>query len=251
MAAEPVLRTLVVDDEPLAVERMQVLCTQIDGVHLVGTAHDGDAALRMIEALAPDLLLLDIAMPGLDGIAVARRLQERVPRPAVVFCTAYGQHALAAFDVAAVDYVLKPVCPERLAVAVKRVREARVAPPAANATAERQTARWTEEFWVPHRSEMVRVPVADIDRIDAERDYMRLTVSGGRSFLVHQTITELERRLDPAVFVRLHRSTMVRRDRIRSLHHDELGSWRVELADGSSVRVGRTYQAVARAIVGR
>lgn len=246
MIAEAPLRTLVVDDEPLAVERLQLLCAKQEGVHLVGTAHDGEAALRMIEALEPDLLLLDVAMPGLDGMAVARALESRSTRPAVVFCTAYDQHALAAFEVAALDYVLKPVAPDRLARAVARAREARAAASSAPAPA----SRWTEEFWVPHRSEMVRVAAADIERIDAERDYMRLTVAG-RTLLLHQTISELERRLDPERFVRLHRSTIVRRDRITSLRHDGEGAWRAELADGSAVRIGRTYQAVAKAIAGR
>lgn len=240
------LRTLIVDDEPLAVERMQILCSKLEGLYLVGTAYDGEAALRMVEALAPDLLLLDIAMPGLDGMAVAHALEGRATRPSLVFCTAYDQHALAAFEVAAVDYVLKPVEPERLARAVARVREARAAAPHTAAPA----SRWTEEFWVPHRSEMVRVAAADIERIDAERDYMRLTVAG-RTFLLHQTISELERRLDPERFVRLHRSTIVRRDLIASLRHDGEGAWRAELADGSAVRIGRTYQAVAKAIAGR
>lgn len=240
------MRTLIVDDEPLAVERMQILCARLDGLHLVGTAHDGEAALRMIEALAPDLLLLDIAMPGMDGVEVARALERQARRPAVVFCTAFDQHAVVAFDVAAVDYVLKPVSEERLGKAVARVRERKGEPAAALPS----VSRWAEEFWVPHRSEMVRVAAADIERIDAERDYMRLTV-GGRGLLLHQTISELERRLDPERFVRLHRSTIVRRDMIARLRRDALGSWQAELKDGSTVRIGRTYQAVAKAIAGR
>jgi two-component system, LytTR family, response regulator AlgR len=246
VAAEPLLlRTLVVDDEPLAVERMQILCAGHDAVHLVGTAHDGAAALRMIEALTPDLVLLDIAMPGLDGMSVARAIEGAPQRPAIVFCTAFDQHAVAAFDVAAVDYVLKPVSAERLAKAIARVIEARSRGPQADVG-----SRWAQEFWVPHRSEMIRVAAQDIERIDAERDYMRLTVAG-RSYLLHQTISELERRLDPGRFVRLHRSTIVRRDCIARLAHDGMGAWRAELKDGSEVRIGRTYQAVARAIAGR
>jgi two-component system response regulator AlgR len=245
VAVEAVLRTLVVDDEPLAIERMQILCAGLAAVHLVGTAHDGAAALRMIQALEPDLVLLDIAMPGLDGLAVARAVEGRQRPPAIVFCTAYDQHAVAAFDVAAVDYVLKPVSAERLAKAVGRVKQARQrGDPAAAAS------RWVQEFWVPHRSEMIRLAACDVERIDAERDYMRLTAAG-RSYLLHETISELERRLDPDQFVRLHRSTIVRRSCIARLAHDGLGAWRAELKDGSGVRIGRTYQAVARAIAGR
>jgi two-component system response regulator AlgR len=244
MAAEA-LRTLVVDDEPLAVERMQILCADLAAVHLVGTAHDGAAALRMIEALEPDLVLLDIAMPGLDGLTVARAIDARPRRPAIIFCTAYDQHAVAAFDVAAVDYMLKPVSAERLAKAIGRVMDAR-----ARAMPTGAASRWAQEFWVPHRSEMIRVAASDIERIDAERDYMRLTAAG-RTYLLHETISELERRLDPDQFVRLHRSTIVRRSCIARLAHDGLGAWRAELKDGSGVRIGRTYQAVARAIAGR
>lgn len=247
MAAER-LRTLIVDDEPLAVERMQILCAGIAQIDLIGTASDGDAALRLIDALAPDLVLLDVAMPQRDGIAVATALAGAASRPQVIFCTAFEQHAVAAFDVAAVDYVLKPVSADRLARAVARAIDA-----AGRTGADPQPqapSRWIEEFWVPHRSEMIRLAASDVDRIDAERDYMRLAV-GGRSYLIHQTITELERRLDPDRFIRLHRSTIVRRDRIAKLRHDGLGVWHAELTDGDLVRIGRTYQAAAKAIMGR
>ncbi len=246
MAAER-LRTLIVDDEPLAVERMQILCAGIPEIDLIGTANDGEAALRLIDALRPDLVLLDIAMPQRDGIGVASALADAAHRPAVIFCTAFEQHAVAAFDVAAVDYVLKPVSAERLARAVGRAIETRGREPAQSQAAN---SRWIEEFWVPHRSEMVRVSTGDIERIDAERDYMRLSV-GGRSYLIHQTISELERRLDPERFIRLHRSTIVRKDRIAKLRHDGLGVWHAELIDGALVRIGRTYQAAAKAIMAK
>lgn len=246
MSAER-LRTLIVDDEPLAVERMQILCAGIPQIDLIGTASDGEAALRLIDALNPDLVLLDIAMPHRDGIGVAAALADVSNRPAVIFCTAFEQHAVAAFDVAAVDYVLKPVSAERLGRAIVRAIEAvgRGRP-----DTQAVSSRWIEEFWVPHRSEMVRVSAGDIERVDAERDYMRLGV-GGRSYLIHQTITELERRLDPDRFIRLHRSTIVRKDRIAKLRHDGLGVWHAELADGDLVRIGRTYQAAAKAIMAK
>ncbi|MDB5683374.1 MAG: LytTR family two component transcriptional regulator [Sphingomonas bacterium] len=244
-AGEPPLRTLVVDDEPLAVERLQILCAREPAIDLVGVASDGEAALRLAEALAPDLLLLDIAMPGLDGMEVARALERRSPRPAVIFCTAFDQYAVAAFDVSAVDYLLKPVSADRLARAIARVRDSLRAPPPAA-----PSSQWTEELWVPHRSEMIRIAAIDIDRIEAERDYMRLHV-GARSFLLHQTISELERQLDPARFIRLHRSTIVRRQFIARLRHDGLGVWHADLADGAEVRIGRTYLHAAREMAGR
>jgi two-component system, LytTR family, response regulator AlgR len=237
------LKTLIVDDEPLAIERLQILCARIADVSLVGTATDGTAALRLIEALQPDLVLLDIQMAGMDGMALARALEGRAQRPALIFVTAFDQFAVAAFDVAAVDYLMKPVDARRLERAVARIR--------ADAGAEEKSnpgaSPWTREFWVPHRSEVIRVPAQDIDLIVAERDYMRLHV-GARSFLLHQTISELERKLDPAEFVRLHRSTLVRRDRITGFKHNGSGVWEAQLCDGQWLRVGRTYLANARAM---
>jgi two-component system response regulator AlgR len=239
------LTTLLVDDEPLAIERLQILCARMPGLDLVGTASDGAAALRMVGALKPDLLLLDIAMPGLDGMAVARALQSATPRPAVIFITAFDRFAVAAFDVSAIDYLLKPVALDRLERAVGRVRA--LAAPQAEA---RPAASYARELWVPHRSEMIRIAAAEIDLIEAERDYMRLHV-GPRSYLLHQTITELARRLDPAMFVRLHRSTIVQRDRISGFKHDGMGAWSAQLRDGREFRIGRTYLADARAMAGR
>ena len=237
------LRTLIVDDEALAIERLQILCSRIAGVSLVGTATDGESALRLIEALKPDLLLLDIQMPGMDGMAIANALAKQPSRPAIIFATAFDEFAVAAFDVAAVDYLLKPVESERLERAIARVCAQMKTGPAAAA----EPSPWAREFWVPHRSEMIRIAAADIDLIEAERDYMRLHV-GSRSFLLHQTITELERRLDPAEFVRLHRSTLARRDRIVSFKHNGAGAWEAQLRDGRWLRVGRTYLANARAM---
>jgi two-component system, LytTR family, response regulator AlgR len=232
------LRTLIVDDEPLAVERMQLLCAVQPGIDVVGAESDGAAALRSIGALSPDLVLLDIAMPGLDGLAVARALEASQPSdqagPAIIFVTAFDQFAIEAFDVAAVDYLLKPVSAERLARSIERVEAMRQAPSASHQPV------FTAEFWVPHRSGLVRVATADIERIDAERDYMRF----------HQTITILEARLDPALFIRLHRSVIVRRDRIGRLGHDRTGAWHAELIDGSIVRIGRTYLPAAKAMTG-
>ncbi|WP_343040005.1 LytR/AlgR family response regulator transcription factor [Sphingomonas piscis] len=120
--AEDSLRVLIADDEPLAAERLQLLLARSEGAALVGTAGDGESAVSMSEALQPDLLLLDIAMPGLDGIAVARALARQTPAPAVVFVTAFDQFAVAAFEVEAVDYLMKPVDPVRLQRALDRAR---------------------------------------------------------------------------------------------------------------------------------
>ncbi len=242
------LRTLIVDDEPLAIERLQILVGRIPAIQVVGTASDGAQALRLAEALAPDLLLLDMTMPEADGLAVARQLVSRAMPPAVIFVTAHDQFAVEAFDCDAVDYVLKPVAEDRLTRAVERAlaRRGVIAEP----IEPRPAGTWLEEFWVPHRSELVRLAAGDVDRIDAERDYVRLHV-GARSYLMLHTIQGLEDRLDPERFIRLHRSTIVRRDRIAGLRHDGLGVWSAELADGTALRIGRTYLPGAKAMAGR
>lgn len=237
------LRTLIVDDEPLAIERLQILTGQQDGVSLVGTASDGASALRMVDALAPDLVLCDIAMPDLNGLEVAAAIDRLDNPPAVIFVTAFDQYAVAAFDVAAVDYLLKPVSPERLARALARVREWR-----ATERVQNQKSKWISEFWVQNRGEMLRVDAAQVDLIEAERDYMRLHV-GARSWLIHQTIKSLEARMNPDQFIRIHRSKMVRRDGIVGLKHHGDGAWSVDLGDGGTHRIGRTYLHDVKAIM--
>ena len=238
-----VLRTMIVDDEPLAIERMQVLCAEIDQLAVIGTASDGEAALRLADKLKPDLLLLDMTMPGMDGLGVARALARRDNPPAVIFVTAHEDFAVEAFDLEAVDYVLKPVAADRLARAIDR------------AVARREHVQtgggeWLSEFWVPHRSELLRIDAGQVDRIDAERDYVRLHV-GERSYLLLQTIAGLEGKLDPSRFLRIHRSTILRRDRIRGLRHEGLGVWSAELDDGETLRIGRTYLRKVKAMAGR
>ena len=256
MAADPdthTLRTLIADDEPLAVERMQIICAGIPALAVVGTASDGAAALRLIDALTPDLVLLDMTMPELDGLSVARRLGGKENAPAIVFVTAHDSFAVEAFDLDAVDYVLKPVTAERLERAIGRALARR------GAGAPREVSDWIAEFWVPHRSELLRIAADDVTRIDAERDYVRLHLGDrqtgaqgvARSYLLLQTIAGLEARLDPARFIRVHRSVILRRDRIVGLRHDGLGVWSVELAGEEPVRIGRTYLGRVKALAGR
>lgn len=261
---ENALRTLIVDDEPLAVERMQVICAKLKDLNVVGTASDGSAALRLIEALTPDLVLLDMTMPEIDGLSVARKLAEiygndeansganasakAKERPAVIFVTAHDHFAVEAFDLDAVDYVLKPVATDRLERAIERALARR-------GEREAKGGDWLSELWVPHRSELIRIEVSQVSRIDAERDYVRLHVGvpgeAERTYLLLQTIAGLEKRLDPTEFIRIHRSTILRRDKIRGLRHDGLGVWSVELGGGEAVRIGRTYLSKVKAMAGR
>ncbi len=247
-ADKPPLKVLIADDEPLAAGRLQLLLARCEGVDLVGTASDGDSAVRMAEALGPDLLLLDIAMPGLDGIEVARALAAQRPSPAVVFITAFDQFAVAAFEVAAVDYVMKPVEPARLDRALDRARAY------LRTRGEQQpsslASRYLEEFWASDLSGLVRIATRDIDRVSAERDYMRLHV-GARSWLIHHSMNALEDGLDPATFIRLHRSAIVRRSFIAGFSRNPSGRWIARLSDNSEQPVGRLYSDAVREMAGR
>jgi two-component system response regulator AlgR len=243
------LSTLIVDDEPLAIDRMRMICGQLPTIRVVGSASDGEQALARIEELNPQLVLLDLTMPQMDGLSVARRLSGQAHPPAVIFVTAHDDHAVEAFDLDAVDYVLKPVEKDRLDRAIARALARRSTEPA-----EEAPSPWLEELWVPHRSELVRIGVSEVGRIDAERDYVRLHVGeddAARSYLLLQTIAGLEARLDPARFIRIHRSVILRRDRITGLRHDGLGVWSVETTSGETLRIGRTYLAKVKAMAGR
>ena len=245
------LRILVADDEPLATERLALLIGRIEGVSLAGTAHDGEQAVRQAEELSPDLVLLDIAMPGLDGIEVARALSRLDRSPAVVFVTAFDQFAVAAFEVAAVDYLMKPADSTRLIRAIDRARAFLAQREALGGTdATAPETPHLEEFWASDLSGLVRIASRDIDRVSAERDYMRLHV-GRRSWLIHHSMSALEEGLDPGLFVRLHRSAIVRRDFISGFSRNPSGRWIARLADGEEQPVGRLYSDSVRAIAGR
>jgi two-component system response regulator AlgR len=240
------LRAMIVDDEPLAVERLQLLLGRLPNVEVVATAHDGEAALAAAPTARPDLVLLDIAMPGMDGIDVARALQRSGVDPAIVFVTAFDNFAVAAFDVAAIDYLMKPVLPDRLERALERVR----AHLATGGGAPRQPTAFVEEFWVPDHSGLVRIAARDIERVTAERDYMRLHV-GQRTWLIHRTIARLEEELDPALFLRVHRSVLLRRDTITGLYRDDAAHWTARLRDGGEQRIGRSYVDAVKRFAGR
>lgn len=241
------VRVLVIDDEPLAIERLQVLLTRCDGACLVGTAPDGETAIRLTEALQPDVLLLDISMPGMDGIEVARALAGSTVDPAIVFVTAFDNFAVAAFDVAAVDYLMKPVEEERLKRALER---AYAALQVGRQRSAEPSERYVQEFWVPDQHGLVRIAAGDIDRITAERDYMRLHV-GNRSWLLYRTIGRLEEELDPEMFIRVHRSVILRRDIISGISRDSGGHWAARLHGGDEVRIGRSHMGEMKKLAGR
>lgn len=243
------LKVLIADDEPLAVERLQLLLARCDGAALVGTASDGDSAVSLSKALVPDLLLLDIAMPGLDGIGVARALAAQSHSPAVVFVTAFDQFAVAAFEVEAVDYLMKPVEPLRLQRALDRARAYLIQRDRSGGSTRAPT-RWLEEFWASDLTGLVRIAARDVDRVSAERDYMRLHV-GRRSWLIHHSMSALEDGLDPNLFVRMHRSAIVRKDFITGFTRNSSGRWIARLSDGGEQPVGRLYADRVRSMAGR
>lgn len=245
MDSPTILRTIIVDDEPLAIERLQILCAQIHNLDLIGTAADGASAIRLTENLKPDLILLDITMPIMDGIETAKAMAKLPNKPSVIFITAFDNFALEAFDLDVVDYVLKPVASERLNRAIARVVESRNS----NILPHKESD-YAQEFWVSHRNELIRIAALDIDHVEAERDYMRLHV-GDRSYLLHQTISSLEERLDPAMFQRIHRSHILCKDNISGLRHEGGGVWHVLLKDGNSLRIGRKYLADVKQLAGK
>ena len=247
---EQPLRLLIADDEPLAAERLQLLLAQIAGVDLIGTASDGESAVRMADALNPDVLLLDIEMPGLDGIEVARALASKQPSAVVIFITAFDQFAVAAFEVEAVDYLMKPVTPDRLKRALKRARDHLQRREKAPAARPESSSLYLEEFWASDLSGLVRIASRDVDRVSAERDYMRLHV-GRRSWLIHHSMNALEEGLDPELFVRLHRSAIVRKDFIAGFTRNPSGRWFARLSDGVEQPVGRLYTDKVRTIAKR
>jgi two-component system response regulator AlgR len=238
------LRVLIVDDEPLAIERLQILLERCENVVVAGAANGGQRALKLVEELRPDACFLDVGMPRMDGIDLARALGTTATPPKIVFVTAYDRFAVAAFDVDAVDYIVKPVDPARLTRALARVREHHRSQPE---LAKR--AKFVEDFWAGDHQGMTRIRAADVDRITAERDYMRLH-AGRRSWLINDSMTRLEQALDPAEFVRLHRGAIVRRSFVAGLRRDDNG-WIARLADGGEQRVGRLYVDGARDLVGR
>lgn len=243
------LRTMIVDDEPLAIERLEILCNEHPIIEIVGTANDGVAALRLAQQLSPDLVFLDIGMPKMDGINAARALGLMDQKPAIVLVTAYDNFAVEAFDLDVIDYVLKPVSSERLGRAILRATTDAESQPVPTKGTE-SNASFAAEFWVSHRAELIRIAAMDIERIEAERDYMRL-YTAGRSYLLHQTISALEQRLDPDQFQRIHRSHIVRRDLITGLRHEGGGVWHALLGEELSMRIGRKYLADVKRLAGK
>jgi len=241
------LRTVVVDDEALPRQRVADLVRGDKRLLLVGEADDGRAALDVIVDQRPDLVFLDIQMPELDGFQVIAALDDDV-LPAIVFVTAYDAYAIRAFEVDAIDYLLKPVNTERFDAAVTRVvNRLRDARPGSDAAVRTLASKASETRGVPLVRFVARrgtkhyfIRTSDIDWIEADGNYLRLW-TGDRSHLVRETMKGAEERLDPATFVRIHRSTIVAIDRIGSIQAQDSGDYLVTMQSGARLATSRGY----------
>ena len=250
------LRVLVADDEPIARRGLCKLLRAMDDVEVVGEAGDGGQALAAIRALRPDVVILDVQMPELDGVAVMRALPAD-ELPGVVFVTAYDRYALAAFDVHAVDYVLKPVSPERFRMALTRARRRLAAEHHEQLAARLSRAledyegsrRQPDRFLVRAGTRSYFVRLSDVDWLEAADNYVRVHAAG-RRHVIRETMKHLEQWL-PRAFVRVHRSAIVNLDRIAELRPRDGGDWTVILAGGESVTLSRGYRPAFEARVGR
>jgi two-component system LytT family response regulator len=237
------VRILIVDDEPHARALVRSILEDADDVEIVAECANGRTALESVAATRPDLLVLDVEMPGMSGFDVLAALPAGY-RPAVIFVTAYETFAPRAFDVQAVDYVLKPIEPGRLHVAISRARAALAGwnrePGGAPRVAPRPTPA-RDRIPVTVRGRVRLLPVADIDWVDSDGNYVQLHVRG-ETYRIRETLTELEKALDPATFVRVHRSRIVNSARVVELEPLNQGDYALVLASGKRVLSGRAYR---------
>ena len=238
------MRVVVVDDEPLAREDMMQLLAGRDDVNVVATCTNGTEALEAVRRLQPDVLLLDIRMPGLDGFHVVAQLDRR-ELPYIVFVTAFDRFAIDAFRVRALDYLLKPVQPARLDEALERAREQLARRSADDWTSAVHTAArelvngaeptYLTELMVRVGTRDIVVKVEDVDWIQAETYYARLHIRG-RSYLYRERMHVLESQLNPRQFARVHRSAIVNLERVREIVHDNRGDHVIVLSTGARVK---------------
>ena len=262
------IRTLIVDDEKLAIQGLQVRLEPFEDVQVIDTCQNGREAIRAIKTQKPDLVFLDIQMPGFDGFSVVQGVMEIDP-PLFVFVTAFQEHAIRAFEANAVNYLMKPVDEDKLADTIERVRVrlsekksseeaeklmnvlSEVAPEAAEEfTGEDADAagRYEKLINVKDRGQIFRVEVGTIEHIEAAGDYMCI-YTGDNSLILRETMKDLERRLDPRKFQRVHRSTIVNLDQVRQVKPHTNGECFLVLESGAEVKVSRSYRDVVARFV--
>jgi two-component system, LytTR family, response regulator len=263
------IRTILVDDEKLAIQGLELRLQAFEDIEIVATCHNGREAIRKIKTLKPDLVFLDIQMPGFDGFSVVQGVMDIDP-PLFVFVTAYSEHAIKAFEAQAIDYLMKPVEPDRLADTMDRVRGRladkrtadelerlrnvinEVAPntqmPTASADDDIASTRFEKLINVKDRGQIFRVDVESIERIDAAGDYMCI-YTADNSLILRETMKDLEKRLDPRTFQRVHRSTIVNLDQVRQVKPHTNGECFLVLESGAQVKVSRSYRDVVARFV--
>jgi two-component system LytT family response regulator len=239
------MRALIVDDEPLARKRLRELLAHVDNVECIGEAVDGASAITAIDTLKPDLVFLDVEMPAGTGLDVLDRITHE---PAIIFTTAYDKYAVAAFELQAVDYLLKPFGRERLSRALERI----VPPSDGEGTATRARAALSvksdapiDRILVRDRGRLVPVAVRDIIRLEANDDYTSVHTKG-RTYLVYLALQDFERMLDGAKYVRIHRSHVVNLDHVAQFTPADGGRFQLEMTDGTKLPVSRAYAKVLR-----
>ena len=247
------IRTLVVDDEPLARRGLRLRLSREEDFEVVGEAEDGPSAAAAILALKPDLVFLDVQMPGFDGFDVLSRAAT-AHLPGVVFVTAYDKYALRAFAVHALDYLLKPIAHRRFQETLRHVRNQfenhghgesaerlRAMLDARDSEREGGQGALAHRLTVRHGERFILLKVADIDWIEADANYLKLHAAG-RTFQVRMTMAEVERQLDPRRFGRIHRSAIVNLDRVTAIEPEWHGEYRVSLSTGVELRLSRSYR---------
>ncbi|HEV2568993.1 LytTR family DNA-binding domain-containing protein [Sphingomonas sp.] len=264
------IRTILVDDEPLAIQGLQLRLEPHEDVEIVDTCSNGREAIRSIKTNKPDLVFLDVQMPGFDGFSVVQGLMEVEP-PLFVFVTAYSDHAVRAFQADAADYLMKPVEEDRLAATLDRVRQrlaekrgveevdrlkevlAEVAPEAAAEIGDGggeapSASRFEKMINIKDRGQIFRVDVDTIERIDAAGDYMCI-YTAENTLILRETMKDLEKRLDPRRFQRVHRSTIVNLDLVKQVKPHTNGECFLVLDSGAQVKVSRSYRDVVARFV--
>jgi len=248
------ITTLIVDDEPLAREGLRMLLADDPDVAAIYEAKDGREAVAAIRSSRPDLVFLDVQMPEMDGFGVVAEVgAERMP--AVVFVTAHDRYAIQAFEINAIDYLLKPVTGERFRQALARAKDRLNASPAEGASRQilslletiASPPRYLKRLAVRSAGKTVFVDVNEIDWIEAAENYVQLH-AGRAGHLIHVTMNTLEKSLDPETFVRIHRSVIVNVQRIKELQPSLHGEYAITLANGVRLQSGRLYNAKLRAL---
>lgn len=241
------VRTLVVDDEPLAREGLCAMLTAFDWVEVVGEAADGVAAVEAINRLRPELVFLDVQMPGLFGMDVVRSIEQQ---PFVIFTTAFSQHAVGAFELGAVDYLLKPFGPARLSAAMQRIRAA-IGEPVGVGALERLSGALNSgpisRLFVRTGVSLVPLSISEVVWFEADGDYVIAHTERARHALT-LSLNRLEERLDPKRFVRVHRAHIVNLDHVRAFKRDARGNLEAELVNGPRVPVSRARAQELRSL---